>query len=188
MKHVYFAQCDFGGPIKIGCSYAVPARIQAQSLVLPFNLVTIGAIRGSHFIERFLHAWFRQHQIRGEWFEPAPEVWRSALEARTTGQLHFVPSDVPHINFVTVPRECARRSVGIEDAELARLMGTSVLNVQNIHRQRITRNYNYQAALAVILVRSGHDYLLDVWLRPTSEGEERLETSHRVPQTEGAAA
>lgn len=89
-SRVYFAQATWGGPIKIGCSYTVDQRIKTLQGPLPFDLVEIGSFPGSRFQEAFLHCYFAEQRIRGEWFQPVPELWRAAMECRTHGRLDWV--------------------------------------------------------------------------------------------------
>lgn len=94
-EFVYFAQADYGGPIKIGVSNDHNLRIEYLAKDLPFNLVLIGAAQGDLFCERFTQCWFRNYQVKGEWFEPAPELMRWALESRNTGRVHCFPPMLP---------------------------------------------------------------------------------------------
>ncbi len=156
-QYVYFMQCDFGGPIKIGCSHKPTLRQQVARPEMPFELVLIGQVPGSYYIEDFLHCWFRPWNIRGEWFQPHPELWRTALEARTKGAIHFLPPDIPRgMRAELHSSDWLRSHFKVPVEEIAGLMGCSVRNVEGIEAQPTTTNHLYLAALSVALTRRGH--------------------------------
>jgi hypothetical protein len=73
---IYFAQPVGGGPIKIG--FALERNLKARLMVLqvfcPFDLTVLATIEGSMIDERRLHDRFADLRIRGEWFQPGPEL------------------------------------------------------------------------------------------------------------------
>ncbi len=87
---VYFLQASIGGPIKIGWSRDVAARVWAMQTGCPFELLVLATMPGEQRQERELHFRFRFAAIDGEWFHPDHEPLRAlitsfggtALEAR----------------------------------------------------------------------------------------------------------
>lgn len=74
----YFVQRGPGGPIKIGRSSQVRARIVQISIACPEELILLGVVQGNH--EARFHRLFGAHRIRGEWFRPDPALL-GAIEA-----------------------------------------------------------------------------------------------------------
>lgn len=73
--HLYLIQGVDGGPVKIGRSSDVVKRLLAVRAVekRPLRLVSVIPNRGP--LEPEVHARFIRHQRRGEWFDPAPEIF-----------------------------------------------------------------------------------------------------------------
>lgn len=73
--HVYFIQMGDGGPIKIGLSANVQQRLDVFQLSAPYPLTLLAVVRnGRDRLERELHARFASARLRGEWFQPVPEL------------------------------------------------------------------------------------------------------------------
>lgn len=162
-SRVYFAQAHWGGPIKIGYSFMVEQRINTVAGCLPFDLVEIGSFPGYRFQEHFLHCWFAKYRIRGEWFQPVPELWRAAMEARTQGRLTWVPSDMVDsttLKFKDFPELLSRRE--IETAELAEALGCTEEYTMQMMRRSDRASLRWIAALCVCLGKSGWDGCFDI--------------------------
>lgn len=74
---IYFIQAGVDGPIKIGVTNNVSARLATHQIGNHEELQVLCAIPSSgpgH--ERALHKSFARHHIRGEWFHPSPEILR----------------------------------------------------------------------------------------------------------------
>lgn len=72
---VYFIQCgDCNGFVKIGTSYNPRKRWEHYQVGCPYVLKFIGIMYGSKQLEAKLHEMFRDYNVRGEWFEPVPEL------------------------------------------------------------------------------------------------------------------
>jgi hypothetical protein len=82
---VYFAQVGEDGPIKIGYSFNVYSRQSNLRTASPFEIRWLGDVPGSPAEERALHAQFAHLRIRGEWFEPAPELLECIAERIAAG-------------------------------------------------------------------------------------------------------
>jgi hypothetical protein len=72
---IYFIQHGDSGPIKIGFTKDDPnRRLGILQVGNPEKLMCIKVIEGNIRDEHDLHHKFRQHFIRGEWFQPAEEL------------------------------------------------------------------------------------------------------------------
>lgn len=73
--HLYLIQGVDGGPVKIGRSSDVVKRLLElrSSEMRPLRLVSVIPNRGP--LEPDVHASFIRHHQRGEWFDPAPEIF-----------------------------------------------------------------------------------------------------------------
>lgn len=71
---VYFIQAGDSGPIKIGSSNSPTTRLSELQIGSALDLRLLRQLPGTADDERALHARFAAHRIRGEWFEPSPEV------------------------------------------------------------------------------------------------------------------
>lgn len=77
---VYFVQGVDGGPIKIGTSRDVGARIADLQCASPVRLRLLGSVPGDATLERRLHRRLAHHRVHGEWFADTVEVWRAIAE------------------------------------------------------------------------------------------------------------
>lgn len=68
---VYFAENVETGRIKIGHSANPSARLVDLGVGNDCELALLGAVEGSMAAEKALHALFRRHWVRGEWFASA---------------------------------------------------------------------------------------------------------------------
>lgn len=74
-RHVYFIQCGESGPIKIGLAANVKSRLDELQVCNPSELYLRGIIRFQGMRgEAMFHGMFKHLHIRGEWFEPAPDL------------------------------------------------------------------------------------------------------------------
>ncbi len=71
---VYFLQAVIGGPIKIGSSVNVEARVVAMQTGCPFELRVLATMPGGLLEERAMHSRFCALRGAGEWFRPGPEL------------------------------------------------------------------------------------------------------------------
>jgi hypothetical protein len=71
---LYFIQCGEAGPIKIGASSRPLNRLRDLQVANPAPLKLLAHIHTAPSEERRLHAELNAHRVRGEWFEPHPEV------------------------------------------------------------------------------------------------------------------
>jgi hypothetical protein len=72
--HVYFVQAGADGPIKIGFSRALSARIKKMRADCPYELTLLAHIDGGQDVEQDLHERFAHLRLRGEWFSPGPDL------------------------------------------------------------------------------------------------------------------
>jgi hypothetical protein len=72
---VYFVEAGLGGPVKIGTTTGhVNERLRELQTGNAERLRLLGTVRGGVPTERRLHGWFRYARLRGEWFQPVPEL------------------------------------------------------------------------------------------------------------------
>lgn len=73
-SYVYFVQAVNGGPVKIGVARDVKKRLLGIQNGNPSELVVRNALPGDRVEEGALHMHFTRHRLKGEWFEPVPEL------------------------------------------------------------------------------------------------------------------
>lgn len=83
VEQIYFIQSVGGGPIKIGWTKNVDARVRALQTSSAARLVVLGTCEGTRSLEAELHRRLAPHRHEGEWFLDCAEV--RALMARLVG-------------------------------------------------------------------------------------------------------
>ena len=71
---IYFIQGESGGPIKIGYTQDLRARLNSLQTGHPDVLILLGAFPGNTGDERNLHEEYSDYRIRGEWFRPTEKI------------------------------------------------------------------------------------------------------------------
>lgn len=71
---VYFVRSLHGGPVKIGCTSGLAARLSYLQTGNPYPLALLAAYPGAEAEERAEHERFRFVRLRGEWFKDSPEL------------------------------------------------------------------------------------------------------------------
>ena len=71
---IYFVQAGPDGPIKIGWTVDPQMRLAQLQTGSHIRLFILGAIEGSSAGESALQRQWSEYRIRGEWFEPTPEI------------------------------------------------------------------------------------------------------------------
>lgn len=86
-SRVYFIQEGEDGPIKIGVSQNVPARLKDLQTSHASSLRLLHTIPGTYADEQRLHSSFDHLRIQNEWFLPAPELlsWISQAGGAVVG-------------------------------------------------------------------------------------------------------
>lgn len=69
----YFIGAD-EGPIKIGHSRDVPARLRALQMACPVHLRLLATAPGGEQREAAYHFQFHEYRTHGEWFDRCPEL------------------------------------------------------------------------------------------------------------------
>lgn len=72
--YAYFIQADVGGPVKIGWTVDPENRLDALQCGHPYTLKVRSLHLADRGLEGRLHKQFAAHRLRGEWFEPTPEM------------------------------------------------------------------------------------------------------------------
>ncbi len=161
---VYFGQCSFGGPIKIGHSIRPEHRLGYWATQVPFEIVEISRLPGGVFRERFLHCWFREYQIKNEWYEPCAELWHWAMQARARSRILLLP-DEPHTNTISTRSLLNRIDyLELDLDEIAELAGTTSSTVRQELKKPVTVRMSLVAAIAVLFVREN-----EYWSWETSD-------------------
>lgn len=71
---VYFIQEEHTRCIKIGQSKDVKKRLSILQSAHPSLLQLLGTVEGGKQEERYLHAYFSEHHVRGEWYRADQEI------------------------------------------------------------------------------------------------------------------
>ena len=71
---VYFVQLGESGPIKIGYSDDLGARLSVLRTYSPGELRLLFAFPGTMEVEGAIHAWCADARLNGEWFQPTPDL------------------------------------------------------------------------------------------------------------------
>lgn len=71
---VYFIQAGESGPVKIGTATCAWSRLDALQIANHAWLRMLGVMRGWHNEESAIQLRFAAYWIRGEWFEPHPDI------------------------------------------------------------------------------------------------------------------
>lgn len=107
MSIVYFIQEGNEGPIKIGFSNKLVDRLASIQTGNPRELRLLGWLKGNQAKESEIQDKFANYRIRGEWFEPSPELldFIKNVTVRTTSDLQeklgkFERKNVHNLNFL----------------------------------------------------------------------------------------
>jgi hypothetical protein len=71
---IYFIECGFMGPVKIGYSTNPRRRLEDLQAACPYRLSIRGVIEGDCKKEGQIQARLKVHRIHGEWFYGVREV------------------------------------------------------------------------------------------------------------------
>ena len=74
MGTIYFVSYHDGGPIKIGYTTNLNERMRHLQTASPYDMKLLAKVSGDTLVERWFHAEFAEHNLRGEWFEPAQPI------------------------------------------------------------------------------------------------------------------
>jgi len=74
--NIYFIQCQDTGPVKIGYAKSVKRRMYNLQVGCPYKLKLLLKVPGSKLWEEGLHKQFREFNMEGEWFLPAPKLMK----------------------------------------------------------------------------------------------------------------
>ena len=94
---VYFVQSTHGGPIKIGFSNNVTARLRDLQHGSPLPLVVLATTPGARTEEAALHDRYRYSRMHGEWFAPSDDLLDHirSLGGLPLGELCGPPTSTP---------------------------------------------------------------------------------------------
>ena len=91
-EYVYFIQVEDNGPIKIGMTSDPTgnSRLKAIQTSNPYNLKLLSIIESN---EREIQKRFAKYRIKGEWFEPSPELFNFIKEKEREKLEHIKKKD-----------------------------------------------------------------------------------------------
>lgn len=102
---IYFIQAGLNGPIKIGVTTNLKQRIKDLQTSNPEKLYLIAAIYEHPELELYLHKQFKKYHIRGEWFEPGPDIF---------GYLLIIKNGTEDTNLTYLTDEAYIKNKGID--------------------------------------------------------------------------
>jgi hypothetical protein len=86
---VYFIRSGARGPIKIGFTRDLNARLKRLQSASAQPLKLLTSFPGELYDEMELHGLFREHRLHNEWFKPHPDIlqhiqfWEKRAKERT---------------------------------------------------------------------------------------------------------
>lgn len=92
---VYFIRSGEDGPLKIGWTVDPQKRLEQLQTGSFVRLFILGTIEGSAGGESAFHRRWANYRIRGEWFEPAPEILEFVEVHRHRG---FIEADIDDLD------------------------------------------------------------------------------------------
>jgi len=119
IPYVYFVQAISGGPIKIGTTLDLEARLRELQCGNPEKLRYIGTVEGDLKTERALHKKLSAHRIRGEWFHPVAAVRDAMLAAGAQGRRDLVDNQ-PYTDQCPACTNCESRMAAIQKSGMCR--------------------------------------------------------------------
>lgn len=90
---VYFARCE-GGPVKIGFTINVAARLAALQTSSAAPICLLAQCEGDRKTEAFFHRLVAHHRLYGEWFRPDPTVLHLVSQV-DRGEINVPPQYLP---------------------------------------------------------------------------------------------
>lgn len=78
---LYFIQAGRNGPVKIGRTKEIKARMRMLRSANANELTLLRLLKGRGWEEPIWHKVFEDFRLRGEWFEPCPTIWEAAERA-----------------------------------------------------------------------------------------------------------
>lgn len=101
MSRVYFIKpIGLDGPIKIGCSRSVHARLEALATWSPWPLEVIAAVPGTLADEGFLHGCFAADHSHHEWFRSSPALRQMITKIAAAGSVQPARDELARIGTI----------------------------------------------------------------------------------------
>jgi len=158
---IYFAKCITAdgldmNAVKIGISHGFTTRLKAIETNLPFNCEFLCSIDGDIFVEYFLHFWFRDHRLGGEYFRYTDELRSMVSFILETGKLPL-PLKIHDHEYELDGIDCVAfmQSRGITFADISLNSGIVASRYEGLLQKQPCGNRRFLAALAVTAVRMG---------------------------------
>lgn len=83
---VYFMRAG-EGPVKIGWSYCPEDRRRQLQVASPEPLTIVATMRGGPRQESYLHEFFQEERLQGEWFRPSERLLRYTEACRRAEEI-----------------------------------------------------------------------------------------------------
>lgn len=117
---VYFAQQagDTEGPVKIGFSSDMKARVKNLSVASVGGITILATIAGGKETEAYFHEKFEAYRISGEWFEMSHDI--AEFIARCKAGKAFVPAINDTARYM-VRRQAQYAEIAVEQAKVMAL-------------------------------------------------------------------
>lgn len=125
------------GPVKIGCATDPGTRLQSMQSGNPEPLTLVGVCRGGRGAERALLAMLRPYRVRGEWFDPVPEVMNIVNEM-VSWEIVKAGGDCLAIRTPSERAQCLRNA-GYTFQEIGDYMGITRQRAQQLAPSGIVR-------------------------------------------------
>src|SRR3990167_7886868 len=103
---VYFIRAGEAGPVKIGFTRDIDARLRALQCAAHEKLRLIRQIVGGGAVEKWMHRRFSEHRIRAEWFHFSEEM----LSVEPPSDLPLVADGVMSPRLVRAHRKSVERA------------------------------------------------------------------------------
>lgn len=135
---VYFIQGVDGGPVKIGWAANPKKRLLDLQIGSPVKLRILGTIPGGRHHEAFLHKYFAEWHVRGEWFDPPADKVKGIISGKNWPRYAPIQMDLdapaPNPNHVDMtPLDWGRRKQieewyenGMTESAAAAMLGWSI--------------------------------------------------------------
>lgn len=133
MTHVYVIQAE-GGPVRVGITINLPARLQSLRSAVPLPLRVayaeeVDCPQRAAAIERTAHVLLRDAQMNGGWFNVSADAARAAVREATEDPHRLSRAGATRANQGAILRK-AREACGWSVAEMAGRLSVTVDTVR----------------------------------------------------------
>lgn len=101
---LYFVSIVGGGPVKVGYTSNVNARLTTLAAWCPYPLELLHSMTAAPIAETYCLEQLRPYQMKGEWHHPHPKVLEFVARVKAEGAIDGCPDHWPHQYRGNVPR------------------------------------------------------------------------------------